>query len=155
LPVVAPELASRPALEWLFRGRYMAAIQVIEQYGIPLDAALLEEIRKKRLNIIAQLADRLETRYHFGIYEGTHFKYAGFNTWVREHGLRWPRTATGLPAVDDTTLRRMAETRPDLPLRPLYECRRSIGMLSKFEITVDPDGRSRCWLAPLRSETGR
>ena len=155
LPVMEPELASRPAFEWLFRGRYIAAVQVIEQNGVPLDAALLEEIKGKRLGIIKQLADRLEAQHHFGIYDGTHFTYAGFNAWVRQHGLRWPRTATGMAAVDDATLRRMAETRLDLPLRPLYECKRSIGMLSKFEITVDPDGRSRCWLAPLRSETGR
>ena len=33
----------------------------------------------------------------------------------------------------------------------------SIGreLLSKFEIAVDADGRSRCWLAPFRSESGR
>jgi hypothetical protein len=155
LRVIEPELAARPAFEWLFRGRYMAAVQVIEQNGVPFDAPLLEEIRQKRLSVIRQLADRLEKQHHFGIYDGTHFTHEGFNAWVRQHRLRWPRTATGMAAVDDATLRRMAETRPDLPLRALYECKRSIGMLSKFEITVDPDGRSRCWLAPLRSETGR
>jgi hypothetical protein len=155
LPAMKAELEPGRHSEWLFRGRYMAAIQCIEQYGVPLDVPMLEAIREQRLNLITRLTGRLEASYRFGIYDGSHFRLAAFRDWTRSVGLRWPSTASGLPATDDRTFRRMIVGHPRVPIQPLHECIRSIDMLSKFEITADPDGRSRCWLAPFRSESGR
>ena len=155
LPPMAAELALRPAPEWLFRGRAMAAMQCIEMNGIPLDAPMLEEICTRRLDIIARLTGQLEARYGYGIWQGTHWRHGAFREWTRKVGLKWPSTSSGLPTTDDRTFRRMILSHPRIPLQPLHECRRSVELLSKFEIAVDADGRSRCWLAPFRSESGR
>jgi DNA polymerase-1 len=155
LPPMAAELALRPAPEWLFRGRAMAAMQCIEMNGIPLDAPMLEEICTRRLDIIARLTGQLEARYGYGIWQGTHWRHGAFREWTRKVGLKWPSTSSGLPTTDDRTFRRMILSHPRIPLQPLHECCRSVELLSKFEIAVDADGRSRCWLAPFRSESGR
>ena len=155
LPPMAAELALRPAPEWLFRGRAMAAMQCIEMNGIPLDAPMLEEICAHRLDIIARLTGKLEARYGYGIWQGTHWRQGAFREWTRKVGLKWPSTSSGLPATNDRTFRRMILSHPRIPLQPLHECRRSVELLSKFEIAIDADGRSRCWLAPYRSESGR
>jgi hypothetical protein len=155
LPAMEPELAGRPKSEWLLRGAYMAAIQCVEMSGIPIDTPMLERIRAERLQIISRLVERLEERHHYGVFDGVHWRQGAFRVLTRKWGIRWPSTSSGLPAIRDDVFLAMIATHPHLPIRPLYECRRSIELLSKFEITAAPDGRSRCWLAPLRSESGR
>jgi hypothetical protein len=155
LPRMSPELAARPAAEWLFRGRAMAAMQCIEMNGVPLDVPMLEEIRSRRIDIIGRLTGEIEARYGYGVWKGTHWRQGAFRDFTRRMGLKWPSTASGLPATNDRTFRRMIVSHPEVALQPLHECRRSVELLSKFEITADADGRSRCWLAPFRSESGR
>jgi DNA polymerase I len=155
LPAMEPELAAFPAAEWQFRGAFMAAIQCVAQNGVPLDAEMLEAIRTHRLEIIRRMAEQLERKHRFEVYDGTHFRHAGFRQLTRSWGIRWPSTPSGLPSTADEVFREMIDKHPTLPIRPLYECRHTIELLQKFEIGAGPDGYSRCWLAPFRSESGR
>lgn len=56
----------------------------------------------------------------FHVYEDGHFRYALFETWLKDHHLaNWPRTATGLPARDEDSFDEQIALHPELPRLPL------------------------------------
>jgi hypothetical protein len=149
LPMVA---ASRGGLgRALLRGRYMAAVGIVENYGIPIDTQLLARLRDHwdqiKLGLIAIVdAD-------FGVYECGSFSSARFETYLVKTRISWPRLASGALALDDDTFRARARAHP--ALGPLRELRYTLGKLRLNELSVGPDGRNRTLLSAFRAKTGR
>ena len=82
------------------------------------------------------------------------FSSAAFAEYLNRANIPWPRTSTGVLALDDDTFREMAKSHPEL--QPLRELRHTLGEMRLFsDLAVGPDGRNRCLLSAFRSVTGR
>jgi hypothetical protein len=139
----------RPAIDLeraLVRGWYTKAVARMERTGIPLDVPMFDHLR---VNL-----DRLSQEFIAGldpsinVYEGSHFRETSFLEWLARRGYRWPRTATGKPALDDATFDRMAIAYPDV--RPLRELRKALAEFRAVRaLPIGRDGRNRASLWPF------
>jgi len=73
----------------LLRGRYMAAAAAMEHAGVPIDAPMLDKLRRHWASIQDQLIARIDVDY--GVYEGRVFKSNRFEAWLERTGTPWPR----------------------------------------------------------------
>jgi hypothetical protein len=77
-----------------------------------------------------------------------------FREWVERHSIRWPTTPSGERlSTSDETFRAMAALHPEIA--PLRECRRTLEVLNSFALDLGSDDRSRYFLGPFGSITGR
>ena len=148
LPEMLPSIDLPRAL---MRGRYMSAAAKMEWTGTPIDVSTWTSLQDNWESIQQQLITAVDSEY--GVYEGRTFKQARFVDYLARHDMPWPYLPSGIPALDDKTFKRMAETYPRL--RPLRQLRKTLGKLRLYELTVGQDGRNRCLLSPFRSKTGR
>ena len=84
--------AMLPDIEWkgaLVRGRYAHAVAAMETAGIPVNAALLDEVVARWSEIQGGLIREIDRDY--GVYDGTTFKADRFEAFVERHGIPWPR----------------------------------------------------------------
>jgi hypothetical protein len=135
----------------LHRGRYMVAAARMEHVGVPIDARGLTSVKLNWATIQSRLVEEVDR--DFGVFEGTTFKTARFEAYLRANGLAWPRLASGRLDLRDDTFKDMARIHPCL--RKLRELRTSLSQLRLSEIAIGPDGRNRTMLSPFRSVTGR
>ena len=143
-----------PTIDWPragLRGRYMAAVARMERTGIPVDAPLHRQLVAEWEPIKRHLITEVDQAY--GVYEGTTFKRARFDQYLRTNGIAWPHLPSGALALDDNTFDEQAQNHPQL--RPLYELRSTLSRLRLADIPVGADGRARCLLSPFQSVTGR
>ncbi|CAM8668245.1 bifunctional 3'-5' exonuclease/DNA polymerase [Comamonadaceae bacterium] len=149
---MAPLFSEPQKLEHaLLRGRYTRAVACMEHAGIPIDTAMLGNLRQNWGAIRDKLIARIDADY--GVYEGRTFKAAKFVEYVASHGIDWPTTPTGRPCLDDDTFSEQCKTHPRL--RPLKELRSALGQMRLNDLAVGEDGRNRAMLSILRSTTGR
>jgi len=135
----------------LIRGRYMAAVARMENYGTPIDMQTLDRLRQNWCGIKDELIQAIDIDY--GVYDGQTFKLARFESWLIKNNIPWPRLPTGTLATDSDTFRQMARAYP--AVAPLHELRHSLSQLKLNKLSVGADGRNRCLLSPFRSKTGR
>jgi DNA polymerase-1 len=135
----------------LLRGKYMGVAAQIERIGIPIDVEALETLRRFWPEITRELIHRIDAPY--GVFAGTTFKRERFERLLIEHGIPWPRTKTGVVALDDDTFKDMARAFPFLG--PLRELRASLSQLRLFDLAVGPDHRNRTLLSAFSSRTSR
>jgi hypothetical protein len=83
----------------------------MEHTAVSIDHDLLDRVLADWSGIKAAIIAELDT---FELYPGGHFSNARFMECVTELGIPWPRTESGLPQLDKTTLRDMALARPEL-----------------------------------------
>ena len=133
------------------RGRYMAAIGVVENNGVPIDVGLLARLVGNWDAIKANLIAAVDADY--GVYDGTRFVSRQFDRYLAERGIAWPRSPSGALLLDDDTFRDQAKTHPEL--RGLHELRTTLGQLRLNELSVGPDARCRTLLSAFRAKTGR
>jgi DNA polymerase I-like protein with 3'-5' exonuclease and polymerase domains len=140
----------------LLRGRYQAAVARMTRAGVPIDVGLFRRLSgvwdRLRLDLITSL-DAL-----FGVYENGHRRYRLIETWLARLGLResWPRTATGLPKLDEETLFEQAALRPNLPeLQTFRELDATLHQMRLTSLAVGRDGRNRTMLGAYGTVTGR
>jgi hypothetical protein len=153
-PEVVADLAKFHPREILFRGRFMAAQTRSNRTGIPLDVPLLEAIREHRGAIYQAVIDDYETRYGWGIFENGEFRNDRAAAYLVREGIRLPVTRkTRRPSFKDEVLKQAEERYPQLA--PLRECRRTLEVLSRFELSSDADGRSRFFANNFGTITGR
>jgi DNA polymerase-1 len=148
LPAMAPRIDLPRAL---LRGRYMAAVANMEHAGTPIDADMLDKLRRCWPLIQDKLIQRIDADYH--VYEGHTFKLALFKAWLVRAGIPWPRLETGQLDLQDDTFREMAKIYP--AVSPLRELRSSLADLRLTALAVGHDNRNRCLLSPFASKTGR
>ena len=135
----------------LLRGRYMAALGVVENNGVPIDVALLDRLVGNWDAIKANLIAAVDVDY--GVYDGTRFVARQFDCYLAQRGIAWPRALTGTLLLDDDTFRDQAKSHPEL--RALHELRTTLGQLRLNELAVGQDGRCRTLLSAFRAKTGR
>jgi len=135
----------------LLRGRYAAAVARMEHTGIPIDAPMLDRLRRHWGGIKLGLIADIDKDYN--VFEGTTFKAGLFASWLDMEGIAWPRTTTGRLQLDQDTFRDMAKAYPKLG--PLKELRHALSEMRLEEIAVGPDGRNRTMLSPFGARTGR
>ena len=153
LPRMVSALSKRPL--WLqhalLRGRYMRAVAAMEHRGTPIDIEtyrrLVEQWEPLKAGLIAQVAKE------FDVFEGTTFKMDRFERLLQHHGVAWPRTESGRPALDVETFRQQVRIHPWLA--PIREARDNLSKLRLSSLQVGPDGRNRTLLGVLGSKTGR
>jgi DNA polymerase I len=162
LPFMLPEIpglidASRNGsrkLGWvqaLFRGRYQVAITRIDREGVPIDVEMHNRLMVVRPLIRQRLID--ETNAKYDVYTKDVFTLVKFSAYLNRQNIWWPQTRTGLPKTDEATFEMMRDSYPELD--DLYHARKSIKELNASTLTVYADGRSRAFLNPFASNTGR
>jgi DNA polymerase-1 len=151
-------------IDWeraLLRGRYAGAVARMERTGVPIDRTTWHSLREHWGGVRERLAAEAKAAYAVPdgsgrdapLFDGTTFKLDRFERYLAAHGLAWPRTPTGRPAVDDDTFKQMTRAYPRLQL--LRATRQALGQMSLNSLAVGRDGRNRCMLSPYRSRTGR
>jgi hypothetical protein len=135
----------------LLRGRYMVAVDRIENTGVPIDITTLGRLRAGWQDVKADLVREIDSE--FGVFEGTTFKAGLFADWLARHEIAWPRTSTGRLQLDQDTFRDMTKTHPQLA--PIKELRHSLSEMRLEDLSVGPDGRNRALLSPFGARTGR
>jgi hypothetical protein len=148
--LIGPQQNLIPAL---WRGRYMEELARMEWRGVPVDAELYGRMVEHWSELQARAIDRVNET--IPVYDGSHFRTAKFESWLRERGRdkQWPRTADGGLALDEDTFRTQATLRPEL--EPLRQTRQMLGQLRQPGLEVGTDGRNRCMLSAFRTVTGR
>ena len=133
------------------RGRYMAALGVVENNGVPIDVALLDRLIANWDAIKARLIAAVDVDY--GVYDGTRFVERRFESYLAKHSIAWPRAQTGKLLLDEDTFRDQAKAHPEL--RALHELRTTLGQLRLNKLSVGPDGRCRTLLSAFSAKTSR
>jgi len=152
LAALLPRMAS--GIDWpraLLRGRYMKAVAVMEQNGVPIDLAIHQQLVAGWDDLKARLITAVDA--DFGVFEGTTFKHDRFANFLGNRGIPWPQHPGGALKLDDDTFRDRAKRWPEL--QPLHELRATLGGLRLTGLEVGSDGRNRCLLSPFSSVTGR
>ena len=135
----------------LLRGRYMAAVAMMEWNGIPIDPTAYQKLKSNYESLKTALIERIDE--NFGVYEGTTFKSAKFEAWLRNRGIRWEYTPKGRISLSDEVFKEYAKTYPEL--EPLRQLRYFLGQLKLHDLPVGSDSRNRTMLSPFRTKTGR
>jgi hypothetical protein len=135
----------------LLRGRYMAALGVVENNGVPIDTPLLARLSKHWQRIKEKLVAEIDADY--GVYQGTAFSSLLFEQYLIRHGIPWPRLEGGGLMLDDDTFRDQSKAHPQL--RNLHELRTALSRLRLSDLSVGNDGRCRTLLSAFRAKTGR
>ena len=135
----------------LLRGRYMAAVAMMEHTGVPIDYETLERLRAHWDDIKLDLISAIDKDY--GVYEGTVFKSGLFAGYLADNGFDWPRTETGRLQLDQDTFRDMAKRYPKL--EPLKELRHALSELRLEKLAVGLDKRNRTLLSPFGASSSR
>jgi hypothetical protein len=135
----------------LLRGRYMAAIGVVENNGVPIDVPLLGRLTKHWPRIKESLIAEVDAGY--GVYNGTTFSSRLFEQYLIHQGIPWPRLEGGALMLDDDTFRDQSKSHPQL--RNLHELRTALSRLRLSDLSVGDDGRNRTLLSAFRAKTGR
>jgi DNA polymerase I len=148
LPAMWPRIDLPRAL---LRGRYMAAASAMEHFGVPIDLAMLDQLREGWTGIQDDLIAAIDVDY--GVYEGRTFKQDLFAAFLRRNGIPWPYLESGKLDLEDGTFRQQAKAYP--LIAPLRELRSALSELRLNDLAVGRDGRNRAMLSAFRSKTGR
>lgn len=133
------------------RGRFLPAVARMETTGIPMDSSLQKAIRTHSHEIVEVVAD--EVAAAIPVLEGLTVKRKLFAQWVTHKGWGWPLTPTGLPRMDDDTLRDLSFLHPGIPLLRDYMRFERITIGQAFHI--GSDGMCRYRLKPFGQESSR
>lgn len=135
----------------VLRGQYMKAVAAIEWNGVPLDTDMLTELTTRWEELRHGIISNVDAE--IAVYDGTRFSIERFERLLVREGLRWPRTMTGLPKLDDDTLKDFGKTNEKI--EDVRQIRHAMSDLRLHKLAVGLDGRNRTMLSPFRSSTGR
>ncbi len=144
-----------PTIDWpraRLRGRYMCAVARMERNGIPMDVDLYRRFVANWGAIKRDLITEVDRAYGVFDEKGT-LKRDRLSAYLLKHKIDWPRTPTGMLALDTETLEERASAHPQL--HALRELLIILNQLKFFGLGVGHDSRNRCGLSPFRTLTGR
>ena len=147
LPRMLPEIPKSGVLRC---GRYMRAVAVMEDIGIPIDVETYARLMTGWDRIKDRLVADLNTA---GVYQGTTFKRERFVALVDEHEIQWPRLKSGAPKLDGKTFQDMATAHP--VIAGLADLRSALTDLRRLSLEVGSDGRNRTSLMPFWTKSAR
>ena len=146
----------------LLRGSYSRAVAWMEHNGLPISPQY-REIEARRGELQLAIAQEVEQRYSYGVYEFKGkkrlkpvFRQRNFDKLIRDMGLWniWTKTPTGHCSTDDKkAFEPMAKLHPSL--ESLRQARKSVKSLGLVGTLVSADGRNRASVRPLGTVTGR
>ncbi len=135
----------------LLRGRYVKVVADMEWCGVPVDAAVLDQLRERWSDFQAHLIGVVDRE--FNVYEGARFKAVRWEAWLADNHVAWPRLASGALKLDDDTFKEVGRSHP--AVERMRQLRLSLSKLRLQELPVGTDGRNRVLLSPFASRTGR
>ena len=135
----------------LRRGQYCYATALMEHSGVPVDLDTLTLLQGNWEALRAKLVTALDAN---GLFEGTTFKMARFEQFLRANRIPWPRLESGALCTKEDTFRQKAKAYPDT-ISPIHELRTTLNKLKLNKLAVGSDGRNRTMLSPFVSKTGR
>jgi len=135
----------------IIRGRFLPAVARMEVLGIPMDAGLQKAVRDHSREMLTVVAQEVSTAVP--VINGLTVKRKLFTQWISHHGWNWPLTPTGLPKMDDDTLRDLSFLHPGIPL--LRDYIRFERITSGQAFPIGPDGMCRYRLWPFGQESSR
>ncbi len=144
---------SRRMHQALLRGTYGQALAYCEHRGIPVHAARVESYRRHWPAIIQGLREKSQERWGLYTEKGSiePMRYAAI---LDRNGVPLPATPKGNLSTNYKALRPF--TRTSLEIADLYE---SLAVLSSTKqgpaFVIGDDGRTRAWLDPFSTKTGR
>lgn len=152
-PLLWPHFAANDVQlgQALLRGRYMVALGVVENNGVPIDVPLLARLADHWPRIKQRLIAEVDADY--GVYDGTTFSSRLFGEYLTRESIPWPRLEGGAMMLDDDTFRDQSKAHPQL--RNLHELRTALSRLRLSDISVGTDGRNRTLLSAFQAKTGR
>jgi hypothetical protein len=103
LPVMEIDIARA-----LLRGRYMAAVALMEHFGTPIDMPMLDRFRDGWTGIQDRLIAEIDVDY--GVYDERTFKRERFAAWLGRNRIPWPQS--GRLDLGDETFRQQAKAHP-------------------------------------------
>lgn len=147
-PVMLPKIDLAGAL---LRGRYAAAVAVMEDNGVPMDKSLLGKVDREWWYIRPKLIAEVDPKGE--LFHGLTFKIAQFSRWLRKRDIPWPRLESDHLDLSDDAFKAAAIRWPEL--RPLRELRQCLDQITLSNLRVGSDGRTRSSLRPWASTSGR
>ena len=135
----------------LLRGRFMKAAAAIEWNGVPIDAPMLERLRRRWTDIQDDLISAVDR--DFGVYDGRTFKLERWERYLATNGVPWPTLENGRLDLSKNTFRQMARSYP--AISPLRELRSALSEMRLSDLAVGSDHRNRTILSAFRARTGR
>ena len=137
----------------LLRGKYMAAVAMMERNGVPLDTKSFTQLKRGMDTGSLQKNITREANRQFDVYDGVVFKLEKFEKYLRRVNMPWPRTATGRLSLDHDTFKEQTRIFPEIQF--LKDARYTLGKLRLKKIPVGIDGRTRTLISPFSAKTGR
>lgn len=140
----------------LVYSKFAVPVAYFEENGTPMNAPLVDAIRRHRKDLVLHLVTSLEQKYRYGIFDKNGVrKAAGFNAMVAQRGLAdiWPITEAGNYKTDKETMTQMSQT--DRELEPLKELLKYLPQLRSSKLKCGSDGRSRPSVWPCKLKSGR
>lgn len=144
----------RDDIQWsraFIYGRFALACAEIEHNGIPVDAPLLDLLRRHTGEVKLRLIG--EGDRDFQCYEKGTLKAAKVWDFAKREGIPWPPLGTGAPATDKDTLKDLARTYP--VVEGFRQLKKTVGALRANKYAADRDGRSHVSPHPFGTVTGR
>jgi hypothetical protein len=155
LPKLLPDTELDVALHW---GEFVAVSAWMEHWGVPIDAEIFEQLRDGRAWAFVRdaLVPEIDARY--GVYikgeDGDwHFNTERFETYLRNHGIDWPRLETGKLNLRRKTFESMCKAWPQL--EDLRQLRYARDKMRRIKLAVGADSRNRTVLWPFQAKTSR
>jgi len=133
------------------RGRYLKAVALIQNAGIPVDSFTYNRLLLHWESMQDKLIAEVDQSY--GVYEGRTFRTLKFESYLLSRHIAWPRLASGALDLQDQTFKEMAKIHPEL--QALRELRYSLSQLRLSSLVIGSDRRNRCLISPFSSKTGR
>jgi DNA polymerase I-like protein with 3'-5' exonuclease and polymerase domains len=134
------------------RGEYTKSVARMEHTGVPIDVDALHSIQGHQDQLELALIGSSPVDV-LALYDGTRFTTAEFMRLCRLLDIRWPRLASGVPALDKDTFKDMAHVHPIIA--EIHQLRRALSQVQTIDLGVGSDGRTHAMLSPFGTVTGR
>jgi hypothetical protein len=153
LPHLLPTIRSLPHA--LMRSKFQWTIARQQQRGVPVDGALLTQLRHHWHGMRADLVSELDQPYDcYEITDGQpHWREQRFAEYLSRNRMAWPRLESGALDQRDETFREMVGRYPFL--ETLRELRATLSKMRLHALAVGNDARNRTPLWAYGTKTAR
>jgi DNA polymerase-1 len=136
------------------RGAFMMEIGRMHWHGIPIDVPTYNRTKRRASVVVPKMRMELNRKLGAEVYFGGKFKRGTMFQVMRRNGIPIPiDPKTRKLSCATKLIKSMIETYP--LLKHYYEDKRMIDALKNLKLEIGSDGRSRFWLNPFGTKTGR
>lgn len=146
---LSPHIDLRQAV---IRGRYLKALAVVENRGIPVDEELVRLLMDRNAEIKESVWSEARLRYPGAINDKDSFSSRGWLDWCASNSITWPLLPSTAPCLDADTFKVISDRHPEIQV---MACAKKLrGQTNAFQFPLHA-GRLRCMLSAFGSDTGR